>query len=218
MTSATAGEVLFLHGMGDGPQLWDEQRDLLPPGWRSSAPDLMAGPRKDGVPLRLEREVDDVVAALGESGAPPVHLCGHSMGAMIALAAALRAPEWVAGLVLCGGQVRPPPALMAVQTWLLRVLPTSTIAPGGWSRREVLDAHRQVTAFDARGRLGRIAAPALVICGSADRANRPAASALAAGIPGARLQIVRGAGHRVPVDRPRVFARALHEHLAAASG
>lgn len=218
MTSATASEVLFLHGMGDGPQLWDEQRDLLPAGWSSAAPDLMAGPRADGAPLRLERAVDDVVDALGERSAPPVHLCGHSMGAMIALAAALRAPERVAGLVLCGGQVRPPPAAMAAQTWLLRVLPASTIAPAGWSRREVLDAHREVAAFDARGRLGEIGSPALVLCGAGDRANRPAASALAAGIPGARLQVIRGAGHRVPADRPTAFARALQEHLGAASG
>lgn len=68
MTATTAGEVLFLHGMGDGPQLWDEQRERLPAGWSSTAPDLMAGPRVEGEPLRLGRAVDEAVAALRAPG------------------------------------------------------------------------------------------------------------------------------------------------------
>mgnify|MGYP000620959564 CR=1 FL=1 len=55
---------------------------------------------------------------------------------------------------------------------------------------------------DVTGRLRQIAVPTLVIVGEEDRALPPAKSrAIAAGIPGARLVTVPGAGHLPCVER-----------------
>jgi pimeloyl-ACP methyl ester carboxylesterase len=55
--------------------------------------------------------------------------------------------------------------------------------------------------------LGRIQAPTRIIGGSADRVVPSASlSQLAASIGGSQLDVVPGAGHLFPLQRPRVVA------------
>lgn len=55
--------------------------------------------------------------------------------------------------------------------------------------------------FDSRSRLGEIASPTLVLHGTVDRLLVPAGGErLAAGIPGARLQLFEGVGHMLPYE------------------
>jgi 2-succinyl-6-hydroxy-2,4-cyclohexadiene-1-carboxylate synthase len=61
-------------------------------------------------------------------------------------------------------------------------------------------------------RLGAIVAPTLVIVGALDPA-RPRAEQVAAGIPGARLAIVDGAGHTPHLERPAAFRRLALDFL-----
>ncbi|MBU6259707.1 MAG: alpha/beta fold hydrolase [Burkholderiales bacterium] len=65
---------------------------------------------------------------------------------------------------------------------------------------------------DQRPLLPRIACPTLVVCGEADGLTPVAESrALADAIPGARLEIVAGAGHMLTMEQPaRVTALLLH--------
>jgi pimeloyl-ACP methyl ester carboxylesterase len=65
------------------------------------------------------------------------------------------------------------------------------------------------------GRLRRITAPTLVVAGAADRFTpRAHPEAYAAGIAGARLVVIEGSGHMVPMERPAEFAAAVREFLA----
>jgi pimeloyl-ACP methyl ester carboxylesterase len=64
-------------------------------------------------------------------------------------------------------------------------------------------AHRP----DATATAGTINVPAVVVVGAEDVVTPPELMAqVAAGIPGARLEVVSGAGHVVPVERPKGFA------------
>lgn len=63
-----------------------------------------------------------------------------------------------------------------------------------------------------RARLGRIAAPTLVITGALDPA-RPRAEQVAAGIPGARLVVIDGAGHTPHLERQDAFRTLVTEFL-----
>jgi pimeloyl-ACP methyl ester carboxylesterase len=66
------------------------------------------------------------------------------------------------------------------------------------------------------GRLRRITAPTLVVAGAADRFTpRAHAEAYAARIAGARLAVIEGAGHMVPMERPAEFAALVREFLTA---
>jgi pimeloyl-ACP methyl ester carboxylesterase len=68
---------------------------------------------------------------------------------------------------------------------------------------------------DLTGRLGEIAAPTLVLCGTEDAATPPERSrALAGRIPGAELVWIEGAGHHSPVEEPDAVTRALAPFVA----
>jgi pimeloyl-ACP methyl ester carboxylesterase len=63
---------------------------------------------------------------------------------------------------------------------------------------------------DRSGDLAAISVPALILWGAADRITpRPAAQALAAGIPAARLEVIGGAGHLLALEQPEAVAAAL---------
>lgn len=68
------------------------------------------------------------------------------------------------------------------------------------------------------GRLAGVRVPTLVIAGELDPAGRRRAGIVAAGIPGARLEVVAGAGHAPHLERPAVFRRAVARFLADALG
>ncbi len=62
-------------------------------------------------------------------------------------------------------------------------------------------------------RLGEVRAPTLVIAGSLDDAARPRIDQVAAGVPGARLAVVDGAGHTPHDERPLAFRRLALDFL-----
>jgi pimeloyl-ACP methyl ester carboxylesterase len=66
-----------------------------------------------------------------------------------------------------------------------------------------------------RSRLRRVAAPTLVVGGAADGLlPRAHPVAYAEEIPGARLAVLEGAGHMVPLERPGEFASLVRAFLA----
>ena len=72
--------------------------------------------------------------------------------------------------------------------------------------------------MDLRESLTAVTAPALVIAGADDPATPPEHGAvIAAGIPGARLEVVAGAAHLATVCSPDLVTTALAEHLRAAA-
>jgi pimeloyl-ACP methyl ester carboxylesterase len=171
-------------------------------------------------------------------------VCGLSLGGYVALSLALRRPEAVSALILANtraeadgeeGRAGRDGAIATIRSrgtapfldgLLARVL--SPDAPDDVRARARVIADRQpgdavVAALAAlRDRpdrvadLGRIRVPTLVIAG-ADDGLIPAAAAetLADGIPGARLQVIPGAGHLSALERPEEFATAVTSFLRA---
>lgn len=62
-------------------------------------------------------------------------------------------------------------------------------------------------------RLGELRAPALVVAGGKDARYVALGERLAAGIAGAELAVVPGAGHSVPAEAPAAFERILRQFL-----
>ena len=60
--------------------------------------------------------------------------------------------------------------------------------------------------------------PTLVIVGEDDSITPPAvAREMAAGIPGARLEVISGAAHLPPLEQPRTTARLIAEFVGQAA-
>lgn len=205
--------LVLLHGVGQAPMAWEDvvvqlygsRRLLTPwvPGLRPTEREVM--------PL------SDAAAGLDQQlmleGMQQVDLCGLSYGAMVATRLAADFPERVRRLVLIAGQVRPPRLLMRAQSTALKMMPASRLADSGVSKERLLQALETVRATDLSDALPRIEAPTLVLVGARDKANQPAARALADGIPDARLLIVQGAGHAVNTDAPGELTQVLRDFL-----
>ena len=79
-------------------------------------------------------------------------------------------------------------------------------------RRAVLGVTERLPVADE---IGDIRARTLVAVGADDVATVPAkAEAIAAGIDGAKLEIVPDAGHSSTIEQPEVLTRLIREHLA----
>ncbi len=206
--------LFFLHGLGQTPQAWQDQVTALPAGIRAHAPWLHGLRPDQPAPFDVGAAADDVLSLIPQFTAGPVALCGLSLGAMVALEAALRAPDAVSHLVLIAGQVNPPRAVMAAQRMTIRLLPARKLAAAGLNKKALLQVMDAVAKFDVRSRLMEVRAKTLVIVGEQDAANRPAAEALARGIPSADLLVIPGAGHELNVQAPKALNDALYGFIS----
>ena len=67
-----------------------------------------------------------------------------------------------------------------------------------------------MTRMGYRRGLSTIGVPTVVVVGSKDRLTVPARGrALVAAIPGARLEVLDGIGHMLPLEAPDVLAREI---------
>lgn len=198
-------DVVLLHGAGMDHSVWTLQsRHLAHRGRNVLALDLPGHGRSGGAPLgdidAMAAWVHRVLDAVGSDSAA---LAGHSMGALVALAAAAARPERVRGLVLLGAAlampVHPdllraasagdPAAVDFVLSWGFgrRAQLGGSQVPGLWMVGGGARLLRQPGAAAALGAdlaacaaydgaaiaATRIACPALVIAGAQDRMTSP---------------------------------------------
>ena len=116
-------------------------------------------------------------------------------------------------LVLAAGQVVTPKKALRAQQWALRATPSARFAASGIDKARFLATFDALARIDYRHRLGEVTARTLVICGTNDKASRPASEELAAGIPGARLELLPDAGVAPHTDQPQAFNALLYEFL-----
>lgn len=176
--------------------------------------------------ITFEQLVDDLFAVLDAYHIERSFLAAESAGVAIALGAALRRPQRIAGLILVDGfyygnapgasdpflaglHANYPATLDAfveacvpeadrehIKRWGRQVL-------GRAAPEAAIALYRVTGALDLRPQLGRITQPALVLHGEADNlVPLDAARALAQALPQARLAIVHGAGHVPTMTRP----------------
>ncbi|MBE6483963.1 MAG: alpha/beta fold hydrolase [Actinomycetaceae bacterium] len=205
--------VVFLHGMGEGPEAWDAQVAALPEGVTGLALPIFGTRDADMLDFTVSGAVRALAADLEQRGLDTVDLCGLSLGAMVATQFAIDYPDRVRSLILSGSQVRPSPVLMKLQNVLIRVA-GGQIAPEGMSKARLRQIVHELARIDTREAVTGITAPTLIMCGTRDRANLPASRLLAELIPGAQLQIVPGAVHVWNAQKPEEFSRRVNGFLA----
>ncbi len=89
----------------------------------------------------------------------------------------------------------------------------STADPRGYGNACAAMAALNATPLDPE--LGRISAPTLIVASELDRHCPPkAAEIIAAGIKGSRMEVLAGAGHPIPVEKPRELAGSMNSFLA----
>jgi 3-oxoadipate enol-lactonase len=215
--------IVLVHAFGSSSRAWVPQVQGLSDHHRVLAEDLPGHGDAEG-PFTLDRAVASVRRVIDRAGGM-AHVMGISGGAVVSLLTCLEHPSAVSSLVLSAG-VACPPRWFALQRAMSRITPEPLLArmltgmySGGRAehakaaeedfrrcgKRTFLAGLREISRIDLRPRLGQVAVPTLVLCGSKDRANIPLSRRLAAGIPGAELRIVPDATHLWNLQRPDAF-------------
>ena len=89
----------------------------------------------------------------------------------------------------------------------------STADPRGYANACAAMAALNASPLDPE--LGTITAPTLIVASVQDKHCPPkAAEIIASGIAGSRLEIIEGAGHAIPVEKPRELAGLINSFLA----
>ncbi len=212
---ATARAIVLLHGSGRASRMWQPVLRDLQAGWHVLAPDLPGFGRSTG-PFTVSGAAQ-LVGEMAAVQTAPVHLCGLSLGGLIALRVAARLGPQVASLTITGTPVVPrrdfPAALRRFRRLPGPLLPLFSDVAG---RREWLRMIDELEATDVRDYLPLITAPALVVCGSRDWRAVPAACELAKGIPAGRVWVAPHQGHNWPVISPNLFSKVVTDFIAEA--
>ena len=235
--SGAGPAVLLSHGYSATRRMWDAQHAALGDqhrviSWSMRGHGETESPA-DPAQYSADLTVADMRALLAHLGVERAVIGGLSLGGYVSLAFYLAHPEMVRALVICdsGPGYRSADARAA---WNQRAqeraaaLESSGLEALGKSRevRESLGLHRsaQGLAHAARGMLAqegsrvidglpRVAVPTLIIVGDQDQPFIAPCEYMAKKIPGARLEVIRGAGHSSNLDQPEAFNRVLLDFL-----
>jgi pimeloyl-ACP methyl ester carboxylesterase len=229
--------VLLSHGYSATRRMWDAQHRVLGErhrviSWSMRGHGETESPT-DPARYSAALTVGDMRALLGDLGVRRAVIGGLSLGGYVSLAFYLEHPEMVRALVICdsGPGYR---SADAREAWNARALERAAALEArgldalGKSRevREAVALHRsaQGLAHAARGMLAQegsrvidglvsIQVPTLIIVGDQDQPFLAPCEYMAKKIPGARLELIRDAGHSSNLDQPEAFNRVLLDFL-----
>ena len=238
--------LLLLGSIGADMGLWDRVVPLLLPQFRVLRMDARGHGASDapGGDYSLEPLASDALAVMDAAGVGSAAVCGLSLGGMIAMTLALRAPGRVSALICACTS-----AQMDVEAWRTRV---DTVRAQGMgaivdmamqrffsdpftrNHPEIVSTVRTgllsmspdgyagcgaaIRDMDLMGRLAAIAVPTLVISGARDISTpfEGHGQRILAAIPGARASSL-DAAHLACLEAPAAFAGAVRAFLGEAA-
>ena len=205
-------KTILVHGSGHKAASWKETISYLHHREDILCPELSA------ILNGREASFPNLRAAFAQYCAQaggPVHLCGLSLGGILALDYTLEHPETVKTLVLIGTPHKVPRAAFALQNIVFRLLPKSMFASMAFDKRDTFALGNSMKNLDFSGSVHEIRCPTLILCGEKDSTNIKSARFLAQNIQGAELQILTNTGHVVNEEAPKALAERLNAFYAA---
>jgi pimeloyl-ACP methyl ester carboxylesterase len=218
--TGTGPAVLLSHGYGETGRMWRGQQAALAERYRLITWDMRGHGGTDGgddpAQYSLDATVEDMRALLRHVGEERAVIGGLSLGGYVSLAFYGAHPEMVRALVICdsGPGFRNAEARAA---WNRRA---GERAAGLEQRGQHGLAHAargMLAQTDARviDLLPSIRVPTLIVLGDTDEPFIAPCEYMAKKIPGARLEVIRSAGHMSNVDQPAAFNRVVLDFLDA---
>jgi pimeloyl-ACP methyl ester carboxylesterase len=232
--------VLLIHGAGASSAIWMMVLARLGRILRAVAIDL---PGHGPSPAAEGNEPASITSYRDAVGGLAATLClgrsvlvGHSMGALVALEAALTWPDKVAALVLCGARPRLPvhddllaivrdnyqqfPVLLAERALSPAAKPAlrrAFVGAGLTAPRETaLADYAAIAAADFTGRLPALTCPVIWLHGADDRIVPPPPEQTAG--PNSAVIVLPDVGHILPVEAPAAIADVAVRLAAISSG
>ncbi|HEY8313398.1 MAG TPA: alpha/beta fold hydrolase [Candidatus Baltobacteraceae bacterium] len=229
--------IVFVHGVGSTAAIWDRQLRHFGDAYRTFAIELRGNgvARPEPMPELITRNgfVKDVLAIVDAARVRRFHFVGCSLGGVVGFELWKRFPERVRSFAFVGSFAAYPDARQYAAGVRDAVLASGDMTAFARERASKLGlpphrtaetvaqmACKSVESYlasteatwtgDYRPILKDISVPSLVLVGEHDRVAPPALSReIVAGIPGARLEVLHGAGHVSNADEPQAFDAAL---------
>jgi pimeloyl-ACP methyl ester carboxylesterase len=183
----------------------------LADGARVLTPDITVSTTS---PVILEDPALTVLSAISAATSDRAVLIGHGWGCMVALQVAATHGERVAALMLSTNARLETIALRSLFHGIISLLPATVVQQLRARPAQVLDLFDQVRPADFRSLAARVPAPALVIVGEQDVANRGPSAVLARSLQLGNLRVVPRAGAGWRAQQPQVIAKLLAEFLS----
>ncbi|QFU16982.1 3-oxoadipate enol-lactonase [Microvirga thermotolerans] len=244
---AGAPALVFSNSLGSDFRIWQEVAPAFADRFRVVLYDKRGHGLSDVPPgpYAIDDHVDDLLALLDTLHVREAAIVGLSVGGMIAQRLAVREPSRATALVLCCTAAKIGTAetwaerIAAVEKHGVEAVVEGVLARwftpdfraaradecAGW-RNMLLRTPAvgyaatcaAVRDADLTADAGRIAVPTLCVAGDQD-GSTPAdvVGRTAALIPGARFEVVAGAGHIPCVERPKELAALIASHLEEAA-
>lgn len=179
-------------------------------------------------PITYGAMADDTIAFLEAVGLRSAHVVGWSDGALVGMLVAMRRPDLVRRLVMIGMHINPdgqPPEAIEFQKHerMPDIIPrevkdlyaaVSPDGPGHW--QVVVDKMWRMWKTEPRmelTELSKLTVPTLLILGEHDMTTVEHGEAMRRAIPDARLEVVAGASHGLPMDEPELVSRLVFDFL-----
>ncbi len=227
----TRTPIIFLHGVGSNKNAWRPQLEHFAGERRAVAFDYPGYGESDPAPEGASR--DDFATAILEAmralEIPRAHVCGLSLGGVVAITMSTLEPDACASLILADSFASHPDGqgiydrsvaassdLRALAEGRVDVLLAQPANPA--VRSEVIETMAAIdpaayrTGAEAvwlarqEERAAAIRCQTLVLCGADDRITPPALStALSKLVPGAIYEPIERAGHLSNLERPEEF-------------
>ena len=231
--------IVFLHGVGSDKSVWHPQLDHFGEERRAIAFDYPGYGDSDRAPEGTTRDdyASAILSAMERLGIERAHICGLSLGGIVAIAMHHRAPARCTSLILADTFAVHPEGRAIYQRSLAGSGDLAAMAEARVDlliaqpadpevRREVVDTMSRIDPAsyrigaeavwlaDQRDRAGAIAVPTLIVVGDQDFIT-PAdlSNELVDLIPDARMQVIAGAGHLTNLEKPDEFNSIVGEFL-----
>ena len=239
--SGDATPIIFLHGVGSDKSVWRPQLFHFGKSRRAVAFDYPGYGESDFVDGATRSDfAAAILAAMDALGIEQAHVCGLSLGGVIAIAMHAAAPGRCASLIIADsfavhpeGQGIYDRSVAASQAMTMRELAEARTgvllgsAATSGLRTEVIDtmaaidsaAYRlgaaAVWLADQREIAASIDVPTLILVGDEDAITPPSLSEeLKQLIAGSQLQIIAAAGHLANAEQPNLFNAAIESFFS----
>jgi pimeloyl-ACP methyl ester carboxylesterase len=170
---------------------------------------------RGSTPVILEEPALAVLDALTAAHSHQVALIGRGWGSMVALQIAATHGDRVAALILSTNARVEAIAIRSLLHGVISLLPATVVQQLGGRPSDVAALLDQVRPVDVRSLAAQATAPALVIVGERDVANRGPSAALARSLPLGNLRVVPQAGPGWQAHHPRLVVGLLVDFLSS---
>ena len=213
-----APTLVLLHGNGEDLHIFDPQIRYFSQYYRTIALDTRGHGKSSRGTKQLDFHVfaDDLIRVFDALRIERANIVGFSDGAIIALHAALRAPERISAMVLLGVNYNPQGL-----RWIVRLqirfayacLSVASLFSGKIRRRKEIWGLMVFQPKLTIEEISQITTPTLVVSGENDMVNQRHNDEISNAIPGAKRLIIKGGDHFWMFKQPELINQKVMEFL-----